>query len=104
MCRAVAITQELKKTHGPKLKDFKEGVARTIPREITDLRMEVEDFAKQFPTIGFDKVCPPCYVACLSARTSCSCLAACSERMHAALLRCVYSFSSASAQLRLLSV
>ena len=41
LCRAVAITQKLKKDFGPKLKDFKEGVARAIPREITDLRQEV---------------------------------------------------------------
>ena len=37
----MAITQKLKKDFGPKLKDFKDGVARTIPREITDLRQEV---------------------------------------------------------------
>lgn len=57
MCRAVAITIELKKRDGfgPKLKDFKSALDGEPPQEIKDLRRDVEKFAQQFPTIGFDK-------------------------------------------------
>ena len=56
-CRAVAITIDLKKRDGfgPKLKDFKAALEGEVPKEIQELRSDVEDFAKQFPTIGFDK-------------------------------------------------
>ena len=55
--RAVAITIELKKRDGfgPKLKDFRKALEGEPPQEILDLKRDVEDFAKQFPTIGFDK-------------------------------------------------
>ncbi len=55
MCRGVQITQDLKKKHGPKLKDFKAFLETNVPDEIAELRSEVETFAKQFPTIGFEK-------------------------------------------------
>ena len=42
---------------GPKLKDFKAAVDSDpeVQAEIKSLRTEVEEFAKQFPTIGFEK-------------------------------------------------
>jgi len=53
--RAVEIAVNLKKTAGPKLKDFRAHVNSTEVPEITALKEEVEDFAKSFPTIGFEK-------------------------------------------------
>lgn len=57
LCRAVAITVDLKKTEGfgPKLKDFRAGVDKNLPSSISELKRDVESFASQFPTIGFDK-------------------------------------------------
>ena len=55
MCRGVQISQDLKKKHGPKLKDFKAYLETNVPPEITELKDDVENFAKQFPTIGFEK-------------------------------------------------
>lgn len=42
---------------GTKLKDFVSAMesSSTIQSEIAKLRLEVEEFAKQFPTIGFEK-------------------------------------------------
>lgn len=53
---AVQITQMLKEKCGPKLKDFKALVdsGEAIP-EIDALKAKVESFAKNFPTIGFEK-------------------------------------------------
>jgi len=52
---AVQITQKIRETTGPKLKDFRSAVdTQTFP-EIEALRKKVEDFAKCFPTIGFEK-------------------------------------------------
>lgn len=46
---------DLKKKTGPKLKDFRDYLnANSVP-EIEALREDVEAFAKQFPTIGFEK-------------------------------------------------
>jgi glycine hydroxymethyltransferase len=45
---------DIKGKTGPKLKDFKEAVANSTP-EINALKDDVEAFAKQFPTIGFEK-------------------------------------------------
>lgn len=53
--RGVQITQDLKKKHGPKLKDFKAYLETNVPPEIAELKDNVETFAKQFPTIGFEK-------------------------------------------------
>lgn len=53
--RAVGITSEIKAKTGPKLKDFREYVNNEIPESLLQLRTEVEDFAKQFPTVGFEK-------------------------------------------------
>lgn len=53
--RGVQISQELKKQHGPKLKDFKAYLATNEPPEVAELKKDVENFAKQFPTIGFEK-------------------------------------------------
>jgi glycine hydroxymethyltransferase len=54
--RAVNITTEVKKTTGPKVKDFKDALANgkheNYP-EIVKLQKEVVDFARKFPTIGF---------------------------------------------------
>ena len=55
--RAVNITVELKGREGagPKLKDFKAYVdAHDVP-EIAQLKAAVEQFAMDFPTIGFEK-------------------------------------------------
>ena len=54
-CRGVIITQKLKKEHGPKLKDFKAYLEDNVPDEIAQLKSDVEEFAKEFPTIGFEK-------------------------------------------------
>jgi glycine hydroxymethyltransferase len=55
--KSVKITQALKKEYGPKLKDFKEALAdgKPMPAAVKKLKEEVELFAKQFPTIGFEK-------------------------------------------------
>eukprot|EP00882_Tetradesmus_deserticola_P004116 GHRQ01004347.1.p1 GENE.GHRQ01004347.1~~GHRQ01004347.1.p1 ORF type:complete len:371 (+),score=194.37 GHRQ01004347.1:67-1113(+) len=53
--RAVSIAVDLKKKTGPKLKDFREHVNAAPLPEIEALRGDVEAFAKQFPTIGFEK-------------------------------------------------
>lgn len=44
-------------SEGSKLKDFLATIQTNanIQSEITKLRYEVEEYAKQFPTIGFDK-------------------------------------------------
>ncbi|XP_024390705.1 serine hydroxymethyltransferase 1, mitochondrial [Physcomitrium patens] len=55
--RAVEIAVKVKKSTGTKLKDFR-NVVDTDPEvqaEIGKLKHEVEEFAKQFPTIGFEK-------------------------------------------------
>jgi len=53
--RGVKITQAIKAEVGPKLKDFREAVnTREFPA-ITELKHDVEEFAKAFPTIGFEK-------------------------------------------------
>jgi glycine hydroxymethyltransferase len=53
--RAVKITQSLKSKVGPKQKDFREYVNNNDVPEIAALKADVEAFAKQFPTIGFEK-------------------------------------------------
>ena len=42
---------------GPKLKDFKAFVESDegFSQDLAVLRQKVEDYAKQFPTIGFEK-------------------------------------------------
>ena len=42
---------------GPKLKDFKAYVDSNEVPEIQALKHDVEEFAKEFPTIGFEKAC-----------------------------------------------
>jgi len=37
------------------MKDFKAALDNEVPQEIVQLREDVENFSKQFPTIGFDK-------------------------------------------------
>ena len=58
-CRGVIITQKLKKQlkddGKPKLKDFKAFLADHVPEDIAALKSDVEEFAKTFPTIGFEK-------------------------------------------------
>eukprot|EP00775_Hariotina_reticulata_P012162 gene12162-12300_t len=53
--RAVNIAVSLKQQTGPKLKDFREYVNNNKVPELEQLREDVEVFAKQFPTIGFEK-------------------------------------------------
>ena len=54
--RAVKITQGLKEKCGPKLKDFKALLDENeTPDEIKQLKKDVEEFAMQFPTIGFER-------------------------------------------------
>ena len=45
----------MKKQTGPKRKDFEQALTASPPPELIALRQEVEDFAKQFPTIGFER-------------------------------------------------
>ncbi|CAJ2652248.1 unnamed protein product [Trifolium pratense] len=55
---AVKIALQIKEnSKGTKLKDFVEAVQSDaqIQSQIANLRREVEDYAKQFPTIGFEK-------------------------------------------------
>lgn len=41
---------------GTKLKDFVSSMASDVHQSaLSKLRLEVEDYAKQFPTIGFEK-------------------------------------------------
>lgn len=51
----MCLAADLKQKTGPKLKDFREYVNNNKVPEIETLKHEVEDFAKQFPTIGFEK-------------------------------------------------
>ncbi|GFH18143.1 serine hydroxymethyltransferase [Haematococcus lacustris] len=53
--RAVDIAVELRKASGPKLKDFREMLAKEVPAEVLALKHDVESFAMRFPTIGFEK-------------------------------------------------
>lgn len=56
--KGINIAKTLKEKHGPKLKDFRDALADAPPGkfpEIDALRDQVEAFAAQFPTIGFDK-------------------------------------------------
>ncbi len=53
--QAVEIAKGLKAKSGPKLKDFREHLEREEVPEIAKLRDQVESFAKEFPTIGFEK-------------------------------------------------
>eukprot|EP00877_Chromochloris_zofingiensis_P013818 jgi/Chrzof1/8690/Cz03g20190.t1 len=54
--RAVQITVDLKpKVGGKKIKDFKDYLDKNTVPEVEALRQDVESFAKQFPTIGFEK-------------------------------------------------
>eukprot|EP00897_Mesotaenium_endlicherianum_P000796 jgi/Mesen1/10717/ME000090S10173 len=54
---AVKITVDAKAASGPKLKDFRSTVESDskFVEAIKGLKQKVEDFAKQFPTIGFEK-------------------------------------------------
>ncbi len=56
-CRSVQIAASLKSKDGagPKLKDFKSYVDNNDVPEIKQLKAEVEKFAMDFPTIGFEK-------------------------------------------------
>lgn len=55
-CRGIKVTQDLKKSLPPKLKDFREALATgEAPPAVVELREAVEEFSKQFPTIGFSK-------------------------------------------------
>lgn len=53
--RGVKIAVDLKAKTGTKLKDFKDALNKEVPAEILELKHDVEEFAKQFPTIGFEK-------------------------------------------------
>eukprot|EP00244_Chara_vulgaris_P008369 TRINITY_DN327_c0_g1_i6.p1 TRINITY_DN327_c0_g1~~TRINITY_DN327_c0_g1_i6.p1 ORF type:complete len:547 (-),score=144.61 TRINITY_DN327_c0_g1_i6:538-2178(-) len=55
--KAVQITIKVKQQSGAKLKDFRHAVENDLATkdEIAKLRLEVEEYAKQFPTIGFEK-------------------------------------------------
>jgi len=55
VAKGVEITRSIKEKTGPKLKDFREAVDNQEFAEIKQLKEEVEAFASQFPTIGFDK-------------------------------------------------
>jgi glycine hydroxymethyltransferase len=53
--RAVQIAVAVKAKSGGKLKDFRAFVDTQEIPELVALKREVEDYAKQFPTIGFEK-------------------------------------------------
>jgi hypothetical protein len=40
---------------GPKMADFRALLSAELPESIVELSKDVEDFAKQFPTVGFEK-------------------------------------------------
>merc|ERR1712113_390570 len=50
---AVDIAADVQKQSGPKLADFKKVLKESPPSRILDLKKEVENFASQFPTVGF---------------------------------------------------
>ncbi|CAD7696792.1 unnamed protein product [Ostreobium quekettii] len=53
--RGVKIAAAVKDKAGPKVKDFKAYIDSNPPKELGELRADVEKFSKQFPTIGFSK-------------------------------------------------
>ena len=54
--RGIKIAQDVKKAStGTKLKDFKQALESKEWPELTKLTRDVEEFATQFPTIGFEK-------------------------------------------------
>lgn len=53
--RAVRIAVAVKTQTGGKLKDFRAALDASPPPELAQLRHEVEAFATQFPTIGFER-------------------------------------------------
>eukprot|EP00208_Stichococcus_sp_RCC1054_P002097 CAMPEP_0206146894 /NCGR_PEP_ID=MMETSP1473-20131121/31723_1 /ASSEMBLY_ACC=CAM_ASM_001109 /TAXON_ID=1461547 /ORGANISM="Stichococcus sp, Strain RCC1054" /LENGTH=526 /DNA_ID=CAMNT_0053543619 /DNA_START=223 /DNA_END=1803 /DNA_ORIENTATION=+ len=53
--RGVEIAKQLKEESGPKLKDFRAHLENKIPASIQELKADVEAFAREFPTIGFEK-------------------------------------------------
>lgn len=53
--RAIKITVGIKEKTGKKLKDFRAALDTEEFPEITQLKNDVEDFAKSFPTIGFEQ-------------------------------------------------
>ena len=55
--RGVAIAADIKKSGkaGTKVKEFRDFVDASPPPAIAQLAADVESFAKQFPTIGFEK-------------------------------------------------
>jgi len=53
--RGVQIAQEIKKEVGPKLKDFRNAVDTKEYPALVQLTKDVENLAKGFPTIGFEK-------------------------------------------------
>merc|ERR1712113_621151 len=50
---AVDIAADVQKQSGPKLVEFKKLLAQSPPGRLLDLKKEVENFASQFPTVGF---------------------------------------------------
>jgi len=50
--RAVKIAKEMHTQYGPKLKDFKSGIAAANPPALAKLRQEVVAFADTFPAVG----------------------------------------------------
>lgn len=55
-CSSVPIPSTIVSSKGTKLKDFVSSMSSdTHQSTLSKLRLEVEDFAKQFPTIGFQK-------------------------------------------------
>lgn len=53
--RAVDIAGSVKAATGGKLKDFKAALETSLPPELVQLKEEVEAYATQFPTIGFER-------------------------------------------------
>lgn len=57
MIRAIKIALEVQKTSGKMLKDFAAALASNA--EVTQLKTEVEEFARSFPMPGFDPTTIP---------------------------------------------
>merc|ERR1711933_689178 len=53
IAEAIDVTGEVQKASGPKLVDFKKGLAQNPPGRLLKLKSDVEEFASRFETIGF---------------------------------------------------
>lgn len=52
---AITVADSVVVSAGPKMSDFRSLLSAELPVEVVDLSKDVEEFAKQFPTVGFEK-------------------------------------------------